>query len=362
MSFSDFAKHRITSHILFWLAYISYFSFQYGYTRSDYLITFVQQCLFLTVIVPAVYYNVYVLISKLLLEKKYRSFIIYFIPTWFVFVTLFRILTKYISPVLFYSEQYQASVAQIAFYSPLYIMSHTFSIYSVVFLVAFIKLVKRWYSEQQRNQMLTQEKLEAELKYLKAQINPHVLFNVLNNLYGLSLAGSKKTPEMILKLSSLLDFMLYECNPKFIPLNKEINMLKDYIDLEKLRFGDRLTVDFKVNGNISNVSIAPLLLFPIVENSFKHGAGQETENAWINISITTNTGSIIFIVKNSKADDNIDTGENKNGIGLKNIKRRLELLYKERFSLDIEDNKTYFFVKLVLQYNEDNDENQMYNS
>ncbi|MFC2135291.1 sensor histidine kinase [Bacteroidota bacterium] len=268
-----------------------------------------------------------------------------------------RIITKYISPALFYSEQYQARAAEIAFFSPLYIMSHTFSIYSVVFLVAFIKLVKQWYDDQQKKQQLSQEKLEAELKYLKAQINPHVLFNVLNNLYGLSLAGSKQTPEMILKLSSLLDFMLYECNTKFILLSKEINMLKDYIALEKLRFGDRLTIDFKTNENISNIQIAPLLLFPLVENSFKHGAGQETEKAWIKIETEANDSSIIFSVENSRSDYSNGTEDDKEGIGLKNVKRRLELLYKDRFSLEIDDNKSYFLVKLVLDYNENADEN-----
>lgn len=358
MTFSKLFRHRVTSHVLFWLAYISYFSFQYGYTESDYFATFLQQCIFLSVIIPAVYLNVYVLISKFLLEKKYKKFIIYFIPTWFVFVSLMRVITKYVSPALFFSEQYQARAAEIAFYSPVYIMSHTFSIYSVVFLVAFIKLVKRWYDDQQKTQQLSKEKLEAELKYLKAQINPHVLFNVLNNLYGLSLAGSKQTPEMILKLSSLLDFMLYECNTKFISLSKEINMLKDYIELEKLRFGDRLTVHFKTADNISNIQIAPLLLFPLVENSFKHGASQETENAWIEINTEADDdSSIIFSVKNSRSDYNNGTNDDKEGIGLKNVKRRLELLYKDRFSLEIDDNKSYFFVKLVLPYNENADEN-----
>ena len=356
MTFILSNRHRRLSHILFWLGYLAYFSLQYGYVRSDYLQSFLQQCVFLPVILAAVYFNIYFLIPKYLLTKKYKQFFPYFFSSAFIFVTALRVITKYISPALFFSPEIQAQYAAIPLFHPLYILSHTFTIYSTVFIAAFIKLVKQWFADQQKHQKLVQEKLEAELKYLKAQINPHVLFNLLNNLYGLSLAGSKETPGMILKLSSLLNYMLYECNSTYIQLDKEVTLLRDFIALEKLRYGERLELNFTINGNTAGVKIAPLILFPIVENSFKHGVGKEIENSWINIDLTVNDKELFFVVSNNKSEDVEESGNN-NGIGLKNIKRQLELLYDDKFNLEINDNNSKFIVKLTLQYNGTDNEN-----
>lgn len=351
---SIFNKYRVAWHVLFWLAYLIFFSAQYGYTSSEYIQTFLRQCSYLPILMTATYFYIYYLIPRYLLTKKYKTFFPVFFLSAIVFTIALRFITKYVMAKMFFTPEMQKQLASIDFFHPVYILSHIFAIYSIVFIAAFIKLVKQWYAEQQRNQQLMQDKLEAELKFLKSQIHPHVLFNVLNNIYGLSLAGSKNTPNMILKLSSLLDFMLYECNSERILLDKELNMLNNYIELEKLRYGGRLKLRFETNGNTSGVTIAPLLLFPFVENSFKHGVGKETEESWINITLNVDEEKLELSIENNKSEE--DKNGNS-GIGLNNVKRQLELLYKDKYSLEIINKQTTFFIKLNLEHNHFADEN-----
>jgi LytS/YehU family sensor histidine kinase len=204
----------------------------------------------------------------------------------------------------------------------------------IVLVTSLIKVVKDKYQGQKTTHALVKEKLQTELKFLKAQINPHFLFNTLNSIYSLSLHQSPQTPEAILKLSHLMSYMLYETGQKEVPLDKEITYLHDYIALEKLRSGDYVEVNFTVSGTTENVMIAPVLLLPFVENSFKHLSESDTGKGWIRIHIDVKEEKLTLTVENA-ADATASEAENgkTGGVGLPNVKRRLALLYKDHYTL-----------------------------
>ncbi|MEO6347321.1 MAG: histidine kinase, partial [Aquaticitalea sp.] len=186
-----------------------------------------------------------------------------------------------------------------------------------------------------------------ELQHLKMQIHPHFLFNTLNTLYGFALKKSDQTPEMILKLSNLLDYILYQTDKPKVSLIEEVNHIKDYISLEKMRFGDRLKVDFEAPLIPETTHIAPMLLLPFVENSFKHGILKNGQLE-IDIRLKLTNHNIDFYIDNTANTDNKDSS----GIGLENIKRRLELIYKNEYDLDIKIENEKFVVHLSLKTNQ----------
>lgn len=219
--------------------------------------------------------------------------------------------------------------------------------YPIVFTAVAIKLLKYWYTNQKAQQILRQEKLQAELKFLKTQIHPHFLFNTLNNLYALTLKKSDKAPETVLKLSELINYMLYECRSDEVSLTKEIKFIRNYVDIEKMRYGDKLDVDIRVSGEVTDRKIAPLILLPFVENCFKHGASEDLQQSWVKVTIDSHPDHLVIKVENSKAGTNGHTREE--GIGIENVKRRLDLLYPEKHALKIINGDETFLVILSIQ-------------
>jgi sensor histidine kinase YesM len=234
--------------------------------------------------------------------------------------------------------------------------------YLVVFFAVAIKLLNHWYKMQNQNVLLEKEGMEielklkeAELKLLKAQIHPHFLFNTLNNLYGLALSGSDKTPEIVLKISSLLDFMLYRSNRARVQLREELNYIRDYMDLEKLRYHN-IRIEWEENGIRDEHYIAPMLLQPLVENAFKHGTSGDNKDPWITIKILVDsTSQMEFSIWNSKPQDKggpgVNYDGNPEGIGLINIKKRLNILYADHHQLEICEDIDVFGVSLDLSLN-----------
>ena len=210
------------------------------------------------------------------------------------------------------------------------------------------KLGKYYYLKQQSLMQTEKEKLTAELQLLKAQVHPHFLFNTLNNLYALTLRKSDGAPEMVLKLSGLLSYMLYECNATEVPLEKEIRMLENYVDLEKLRYGSRLDVSLNFTGDIRGKTITPLLLIPFVENAFKHGSSEQLEQAWISLDLAVEGNRMSFKLVNSK-DANESPGGGAGGIGLVNVRKRLELIHANNYELKITPQEETFLVYLSLE-------------
>jgi two-component system, LytTR family, sensor kinase len=196
-----------------------------------------------------------------------------------------------------------------------------------------------------RNENLKTEKVTMELAYLKSQINPHFLFNTMNNLYGLSLSEPEKTPDVILKISEMMRYMLYESNGERVALRREIEYLNSYIELEKIRFEGKTYVNFTIEGNINQYQIAPLLLISFVENIFKHGEIQNAQKP-VEISLQVQGNQLIFRQKNAVA---IREKDKMGGVGMQNVKRRLFLLYPNKHTLTVRKENGMYESELILE-------------
>ena len=183
---------------------------------------------------------------------------------------------------------------------------------------------------------------------MKSQIHPHFLFNTLNNIYSLALQKSDQAPDAVLKLSELLDYLIYHGENEKVSLKKETNLIRNYIELENLRYGDRLDVDFQVAGDPDSVRLAPLLLMPLVENAFKHGISKSRDRQQLKIKLDITGRNIEFYIENTLPPEN--TVERlKGGMGLINLRKRLELLYGQKHSMEILDDKNQYSVNLKLE-------------
>ena len=190
-----------------------------------------------------------------------------------------------------------------------------------------------------------QEKITAELQLLKAQVHPHFLFNTLNNIYSFSMANSPKTPELILKLSSLLSYILHDCKTDEVRLEKEIGIMKNYIDLERERYGNKIEIAWNVDGEISDRCIAPLLMLPFLENAFKHGASEQIEKSWVSVDISVHKNVLRCKIANSK---NEYVPYSERGIGIANVKKRLEFIYPGNHELKLIDEGSFYVVALLV--------------
>ena len=201
-------------------------------------------------------------------------------------------------------------------------------------------------------QELETQTMQSELRFLKSQINPHFLFNTLNNLYALTLKKSDQAPEIVLKLSEMMRYMLYECNEKRVPLSKEVNYIQNYLDLERLRHGQKVDIRFEVEGQIGEQKIAPLMFIPFLENSFKHGLNNHITKGFVLIRMQVESNTVYFFIENSKPDVLPPRDLRRSGgIGLVNVHRRLNLLYPENYALDIDDNPNSYVVNLKINLN-----------
>jgi hypothetical protein len=208
-----------------------------------------------------------------------------------------------------------------------------------------VKFFKLWTNKQRDWLRAQQENITAELKLLKAQVHPHFLFNTLNNIYAFSLERSGKTPELILKLSSLLSYMLYDCKTEEVRLEKEVETMRNYIGLEKERYGNKIEISWNIEGAIEDKFIAPLMLIPFLENAFKHGTSEQIEKSWLSVDISVKQNTLRCKIANSK---NEYVAYNSNGIGINNVKKRLELIYPENHELKINDEGNFFVVSLLI--------------
>lgn len=213
-----------------------------------------------------------------------------------------------------------------------------------------IKFFKFWNKKQQDLLEVQQEKMLAELQLLKAQVHPHFLFNTLNNIYSFSLENSPKTPGLLLKLSSLLNYMLYDCKATSVRLEKELDIMKNYIELERERYGDKIDISWEVSGEVGDKFIAPLMMLPFIENAFKHGTSEQIEKCWLSVDIAVKANTLKVKIANSK---NENTVIRSNGIGIANVKKRLALIYPENHKLNLSDEGDFFVVSLMIQLNEE---------
>ncbi|MEM8528855.1 MAG: histidine kinase [Bacteroidota bacterium] len=215
-----------------------------------------------------------------------------------------------------------------------------------------LRLVDNWLKKRALEKELKTHQLEAELRFLKAQVNPHFLFNALNNIYALSFTASKKAPEMILRLSDMMSYMLYDCKQEKVNLASEIAYLNNYIDLQQLKKDGEFNIDFEVKGETSHVFITPMLFIPLFENVFKHGNLDDTTVGWLKSKLEIQDQILTFTIANSKRAK--QNRMEKGGVGLDNLSERLKLLFPNRHQLTIEHTADSYNVllKINLQPNE----------
>lgn len=289
------------------------------------------------------YINYLMLIPRYLDKKKYS---LYFIG---VAVAMIGIgLIKYCLAAQFWTVLHPPMKGMkeekevLIFYS--YFLKTFFT--SILFIIfsLLLQFTQDWFTNERVQRNLENERLVAELAFLKSQINPHFLFNSLNSIYSLAYQKSETTPDAILKLSEIMRYMLYECNDNKVDLSKEITYLQNYIDLQKIRFGKNAFIDLEVNGVITNQRIVPLLLIPFIENAFKHGVANNPDHP-IKLIINVADGHLSFFMENKKHLNNRDA---VGGIGLSNVRRRLDLLYPEKYNLEIHDAADTYTCELSL--------------
>lgn len=290
----------------------------------------------------ATYGFLYGILPHFILQKRYAQAAFYSILGLLPILLCSRLMTYYVAYPFLYSElpSYELISIRRLLYSFL-------DISSAVSVASTLKLLRSRLDSQKREEALKREKLKSELHFLRAQTNPHFLFNTLNNIYALARKKSAATAPVVMKLSKIMRFMLYECTESQIALKDEINVIKDYIDLEKLRYNERLKVTFEEHLEQEQLFIAPLLLLPFVENAFKHGASETRFETKIDIHLSLKKERLVFKVKNTKDANRMPVEE---GIGLKNVKRQLELTYGQQHQLIIDNQQDTYSICLIIDF------------
>lgn len=342
-------RGRFLLHLLFWMGVTAFLVFLFGRQTEDYRYSFLFVCVLMPVAIGTTYLINYFLIPRYLLKRRYLRF-----GTYFIFAIIISVWAEML--VMLWALVALANY-RYSNMNPLTgdIFFLAVTLYLVVFFSSSVKLLKHWYRGQQHISELRSQQLEAELKLkeaelqlLKGQIHPHFLFNTINNLYGLALEKSDRMPDAILRLSGLLDALLYRSHAPQVPLAAELKLIEDYVELENLRFEDRLTLKWSISGAPEAWAIAPFLLFPFLENAFKHGFAGETKGLSLQVEGQIRAQQLLFTVTNSVGA----TGKqlpSAGGIGLKNVKKRLELLYPGRHQLLITPTANCYKVELQLQ-------------
>ena len=282
------------------------------------------------------YFNWYVLIPRYLARNKILLYLAAVLATLVVLALLQ-------APTDFYIfRKYNASMAEL--YTTERMVQYMVSGLVVVFISSALKVTGNYIRNERLNKELETQKLTAELAYLKSQVNPHFLFNTLNNIYALAYKQSPDTPDAIMKLSLLMRYMLYESNDTMVSLDKEVDHIRNFIDLQKLRLREQTSIKFNITGELSGIQIAPMLLMTLVENAFKHGLVSKNEIG-ITLDLAVEHDRIVFsTVNNTSTHKKREFG----GIGLENLKRRLKLLYSNRHELSFEEKNGTFYATLIL--------------
>jgi two-component system LytT family sensor kinase len=289
-----------------------------------------------------VYVNVYVLIPRLLNDRKLL-----------VYGVALLVLVFLVTPLMVQTFawrfrdhpelQDQVIRHQVGYYLLNFLLTASFSL---------IKIVTDWLRSKRESRRVHLETMKSELRFLKSQINPHFLFNTLNSLYALTIKKSDQAPEVVLRLADMMRYMLYECNEKWVPLDREVAYIQNYLELEKVRHGARVDIDFDTEGVTTDHRVAPLLFIPFLENAFKHGLASSLEAGKVDVKLTVQNRELTFIITNSKPPA-LPRPEARQygGIGLTNVRKRLQLLYPHMHHLHIENNPNEYHVRMTVKLN-----------
>jgi len=354
--FSKEKKYRLQRHLSFWIFWWIFFAILYSYTAKVTLlpnfqrlpIAIVDSILFLIPHMFLAYSLMYYIIPKFIFKGKYIGTGILVLLFFFFTACISALIGTYVLPVI------RNNLFAISYSDPanssflLSLLAGLRGAITIGGLAAAIKLMKHWYVKEQRNLELQKENSEAQLQLLKAQVHPHFLFNTLNNIYSYSQDTSPVAAKMITNLSDLLRYILYEGNQRLVPLSKELKMLQDYINLEKVRYGNKLELHLDLPSQTNGFYIAPLLLLPLIENCFKHGTSNMLEQPWINLQVDIQGKQLRMKLLNGKIKESGMILQS-NGIGIKNIQERLALLYPGNHELTITNEEEVFIVNLKVE-------------
>jgi two-component system LytT family sensor kinase len=336
---------KLQNHFWFWGLYFVLNFLRWGSYFNDYEYSLKSNIIEFALHIPLVYFNLFVLIPKYVIKSKYYKYTVALFLSLIIVYLLKTGLTYYIISENIWPEANRA-------YKP-FEVNHIIAVcigeLYVLAMASSIYLTLTWLKERDLNKTLREDQFKIKLKYLKNQIQPHFFFNTLNNLYALSLESSDKVPDVILKLSHLMEYVLYDIKgDELVPLIKEIDYLQNYIEIEKLRF-EKIDVSINIESNIDDVKVPPLLFITLVENAFKHG-GLDNQNLKIKINCKVIYGTVLrFEVLNNivlPQKTNL-----KNGIGLRNTKKRLKLIFKKKYTLEHKIKFNYYIVSLQIPLN-----------
>ncbi len=285
-----------------------------------------------------VYINLGYLIPRFLNQKNFMTYVLLLLAMVAVFTPI-KVMLLYIT----YEEVDPRE----------FLVMNQHTIFLLLFTIAggstVIKIISDWQRHQRDRKDLETQRMQSEIKFLKSQINPHFLFNTLNSLYALTLKKSDKAPEIVIKLSEMMRYMLYESNERRVPLQKEVNYIQNYLALEALRQSGHADIRFNVEGQITDQTIAPLIFIPFLENSFKHGLNHQISDGYVHVTMKVLDNKLLLRILNSKPAQLPQPSEKTSGgIGLANVQRRLNLLYPNQYKLDIEYSDKEHIVELSL--------------
>ena len=339
-----FQRNRIfLLHLSFWCFYLSFYIYAYssrparGEINLLRLLTF--SALQLSFAMLVAYLNYFLLLPRFLKHQKLWRYFLEFVIPFVILITCRVHFQRYLIDGYSHHERY--------FYSTFYIVQLTFDTLLITIFVGMLRFAVGWFELESTRKQMENDKLANELKFLKAQINPHFLFNTLNNLYYLAYSHSANTTEVIAKLSQMMRYMIYDSNYPKVPLSKEIEYMQNYISLERLRLNNEVPIEFNIEGSTENTLVTPLIFITFLENAFKHGVSANTSGSWVKIFFQASNNEINYTVENSKLK-NVSGENEKSGFGLQNLTRRLELSYPGKFQLKTNDLPDRYFVQLKL--------------
>ncbi|MFK8005604.1 MAG: sensor histidine kinase [Saprospiraceae bacterium] len=326
-------------HLLFWVLFGGIMLIVFNGFVGGYLNALAPTLVNLTGLMILTYVHLWYLLPQFFHKKKYVAygisvFVILLLTTLFRFIVGWEIVR-----ILGWEMSNE--------FTPNYFVGMMVTGLFIILITLPLRLIENYFKKEELEKELKTQQLEAELRFLKAQVNPHFLFNALNNIYSLSFTNSSQTPEMILKLSDMMSYMLYDCKTEQVKLTNEINYLHNFIALQQLKKEGELNVQFLTRGDFSGIQITPMLFIPFFENAFKHGNMEDTQKGWLKSEMKIENGKLFFRIKNTIQREK--SKSEKGGVGLENVRARLTLLYPDRHKLKVEKMGNVFNVEIEIR-------------
>jgi sensor histidine kinase YesM len=359
--FSEKRNDRIKQHLLFWGIWYPYITLThaaspFGYPEMAYfknpVYTFTESFFVVLAQVPLTYGMLYFVLPKFILKKKYLQSLFVIIAFWFAGgIFNLYLMSQVFPPLLAYllpSEYLPLAPRSEGVSFFMAVIATNKGAFTIACSALMLKFGKHWYYKEHRNLQLQKENAESQLRLLTAQVHPHFLFNTLNNIYSQTQIESPKGSKMIMGLSDILRYILYEGQKPMVRLKQELQLIIEYVNLEKIRYGNKLEVNVLIPDTPKDLYIAPLLLLPFVENCFKHGTSNVLENPWINLTIELKDTTLVMKLMNGKVPMK-GKEQKRSGIGINNVRKRLDLLYKDRYDLQIREEEEVFVVDLRVE-------------